>query len=73
MKVGEARALAREFNEIVERGRVLWEQAKVLCDRCNDIREALDAEGVQYDEIALLFGGELDIEVVGPDDAEVKP
>jgi hypothetical protein len=69
---GEARALAQEFNKTVEQGRVLWEQASALCKQCNDIRARLDAAGVQYDEIALLFGGELDPELIGPDDRDVS-
>lgn len=73
MTNGEARALEREFNQTVEVGRELWEQVSALADRCNDIRARLDAAGVEYDQIALLFGGELEIDVAGPDDAEIKP
>lgn len=72
MKVGEARALEREFNETVAKGRVLWEQASALAARCNEIRDQLDQAGVDYDPIALLFGGDLQIDVAGPDDAEVR-
>ena len=73
MKNREARALAQEFNDIVSRGRVLWEQASEMADRCNAIRKDLDAAGVAYDRIALLFGGELDIDVAGDDEADVNP
>lgn len=72
MTNGEARALEREFNETVARGRVLWEEATSLADRCNAIREKLDAADVEYDQIALLFGGELQLDLVGPDDKDVK-
>lgn len=72
MTNGEARALEREFNETVAKGRVLWEEATKLADRCNAIREELDAAGVEYDQIALLFGAELDLDLVGPDDKDVK-
>lgn len=73
MKVGEAKALAAEYNSLVASGRVLWDQAKELAKRCHAIRNALDAAGVEYDQIALLFGGELDIDVVGDDDRDVNP
>lgn len=73
MKNREARELAQDFNDLVSRGRVLWEQASDLADRCNAIRAKLDEAGVAYDQIALLFGGELDIEVVGDDEADVNP
>ena len=72
MTNGEARALEREFNEVVAKGRVLWEQATELANRCNAIREELDAAGVEYDQIALLFGAELQIDVAGPDDKDVS-
>ena len=73
MKVAEAKALAAEFNSLVASGRVLWEQATQIANRCNAIRDALDAAGVEYDQIALLFGGELDIDVAGDDDRDVNP
>ena len=72
MTNGEARALEREFNETVAKGRVLWEEATRLADRCNAIRAELDAAGVEYDQIALLFGAELDLDLVGPDDRDVR-
>lgn len=72
MNNGEARALEREFNETVEKGRVLWQEATALASRCNEIKDALDAAGVAYDPIALLFGGDLEIDVVGPDDSKVN-
>ena len=72
MTNGEARALAQQFNDIVARGRVLWEQATKLADEAHAIRGQLDAAGVEYDQIALLFGGELEVDVAGPDDAEVR-
>ncbi len=73
MTNGEARALEREFNDTVAKGRVLWEQATKLADRCNAIRAELDAAGVEYDQIALLFGAELELDLAGPDDKEVRP
>lgn len=72
MTNGEARALEREFNATVAKGRVLWEQASELANRCNAIRAELDAAGVEYDQIALLFGGELELDLAGPDDKDVQ-
>lgn len=72
MTNGEARALEREFNETVAKGRVLWEEATKLADRCNAIRAELDAAGVEYDQIALLFGAELDLDLAGPDNKDVR-
>ena len=71
MTNGEARALEREFNETVAKGRVLWEEATRLADRCNAIRDELDAAGVDYDKIALIFGADLDLDLAGPDDKDV--
>ncbi len=71
MTNGEARTLEREFNETVAKGRVLWEEATRLADRCNAIRAELDAAGVEYDQIALLFGAELELDLAGPDDKDV--
>jgi len=73
MTNGEARALAEEYNDTVEKGRVLWEQITELGNRCNAIRAELDAAGVEYDQIALLFGGELDLDLAGPDEKDVRP
>lgn len=72
MTNGEARALEREFNATVAEGRELWAKATNLAERCNWIRERLDAAGVEYDQIALLFGAELQLDLAGPDDKEVS-
>lgn len=72
MNNGEARALEREFNETVTKGRVLWEEATRLANRCDAIRKELDAAGVEYDQIALLFGAELQLDLAGPDDKDVR-
>lgn len=71
MTNGEARALEREFNETVAKGRVLWEEATMLANRCDAIRKELDAAGVEYDPIALLFGAELQLDLAGSDDKDV--
>lgn len=72
MTNSEARALEREFNQIIAEGRVLWEKATALANRCTAIREELDAAGVEYDQIALLFGAELQLDLAEPDDKEVN-
>lgn len=72
MTNGEARALEREFNETVAEGRVLWEKATKLANRWNAIRAELDAAGVEYDQIALLFGAELELDLAGPDNKDVR-
>lgn len=72
MTNGEARALEREFNDTVAKGRVLWEEATKLAHRCDAIRKELDAAGAEYDQIALLFGAELQLDLAGPDDKDVR-
>jgi DNA anti-recombination protein RmuC len=71
MKNGQARALEKEYNEIVEKGRKLWEEIQPMADRCNAILEELRDAKVPFDEIALIFGNELEVETAGPDDKEV--
>jgi hypothetical protein len=71
MKNVEARALEREYNEKLEKGRAMWDEIKPLCDRCNEILQELRDAKVPFDEIALIFGSELQIDTAGPDDKEV--
>jgi hypothetical protein len=71
MTNGEARALEKEYNEKLENGRALWDEIKPLCDRCNEILETLRDAKVPFDEIALIFGSELQIDTAGHDDKEV--
>ena len=42
-----------------------------MADRCNAILKELRDAKVPFDEIALIFGGELEVETAGPDDKEV--
>jgi hypothetical protein len=72
MKAGEARKLEQEYNDIVVKGRELWEQIEPLGKRCNEILQKLRKAEVEFDEIALIFGGELQIEVYGEDDKEIS-
>lgn len=70
MKIKEARELEREYNETVERGRKLWEEIMPMADRCNEILKTLRDAKVGFDEIALIFGSELQIDVAGKDEDE---
>lgn len=68
MKNKEIKALEKEFNDTVEQGRKLWDQLQPLAKRCNKILDTLRSNKVEFDEIALLFGGELQIETAGNDE-----
>jgi uncharacterized membrane protein YcaP (DUF421 family) len=59
----QAREFEREYNELVKSGRVLYEQLERTTTRCNAILEQVREANVGFDEIALLFGCELQIEV----------
>lgn len=72
MKVKEAKNLEHEYNYLVVKGRELWEQIEPLGKRCNEILKQLREAGVEFDEIALIFGGELQVEVYGEDDKEIS-
>jgi hypothetical protein len=68
MKNFEIKALEKEHNETVEKGRQLWEQITPMANRCNEILKILRDNKVEFDEIALIFGGELDVETAGKDE-----
>jgi len=72
MKNKEAKELANEYNETLVRGRELWAEMQPLAKRCSDIINTLRDNKVRFDEIALIFGGELEIDFVGDDDEEVQ-
>jgi hypothetical protein len=59
----QAREFEREYNELVKSGSVLYKQLETMTKRCNAILEQVREENVQFDEIALLFGCELQLEV----------
>ena len=63
MTNNEAREFEREYNELVKSGKVLYEQLERMTKRCNEILEQVREANVEFDEIALLFGCELQIEV----------
>ena len=68
MKNKEIKALEKEYNDTVDQGRALWDQLQPLADRCNEILKILRDNNVEFDEIALLFGGELQVETAGNDE-----
>ena len=70
MKIKDAKALEAEFNEIAAKGRDLWTQIEPMGERCKQILMQLKEANVSFDEIALLFGSELQIEVVGDDEEQ---
>jgi hypothetical protein len=59
----EAREFEREYNDLVKSGKVLYDQLETMGARCNEILEQIRNAYVQFDEIALLFGCELQIDV----------
>ena len=59
----QAREFEREYNDLVKSGSVLYKQLESMTKRCNAILEQVREENVQFDEIALLFGCELQLEV----------
>ena len=59
----QAREFEREYNELTKSGRVLYEQLETMTTRCNEILEQVREANVEFDEIALLFGCELQIGV----------
>ncbi len=68
MKNHEIKALEKEYNETVEKGRELWDQLIPMANRCNEIIKILRDNKIEFDEIALIFGGELEIESAGKDE-----
>lgn len=68
MKNKEIKALEKEYNETVEKGRELWDQLMPMANRCNEIIKILRDNKIEFDEIALIFGGELEIETAGKDE-----
>lgn len=73
MKNKEARELEKEYNELLIKGRDLWQQIEPVGNRCNEILKTLRNANVPFDEIALIFGGDLACDLAGPpdDDASV--
>ena len=68
MKNKEIKALEKEYNETVKKGRELWDQLMPMANRCNEIIKILRDNKIEFDEIALIFGDELEIETAGKDE-----
>ena len=65
MKYDDLQALAKEYNVMAEKGSVMWAELETMTARMKDIRNMIDDERPGcYDEISLLFGGELIIDVL---------
>lgn len=62
----QAREYEREYNKLTKSGRDLYKQLETMTERCNAILDQVRDANVGFDEIALLFGCELQI------DAEVQ-
>lgn len=55
---------AAEYNELAAKGGDMWDELKTMGERMKLLRDSIDdAAPNSYDEIALLFGGTLDIDV----------
>jgi len=64
MSNDELQKLAQEYNEMQEEGRAMWEDIEGYAVRMKEIREIIDEEKPGcYDEIVLLFGGKLDLDL----------
>jgi predicted nucleic acid-binding Zn-ribbon protein len=60
----ELRALAAEYNSLQKDGAAMWEKLEPMAERMKKIRQTIDAERPNcYDEIVLLFGGALELEL----------
>lgn len=56
--------LAQEYNEMQEEGHAMWEDIEKYAVRMKEIRKIIDEEKPNcYDEIVLLFGGKLDLDL----------
>jgi hypothetical protein len=60
----ELKVLEQEYNDMAEEGRAMWEDLEGYVVRMKEIRKIIDAEKPGcYDEIVLLFGGKLDLDL----------
>jgi len=65
MKYDDLQALAKEYNDMAETGSRMWTDLETMTARMRDIRNLVDDERPGcYDEISLLFGGELIIDAL---------
>jgi hypothetical protein len=55
---------AAEYNELAAKGGDMWDELKTMGERMKLLRDSIDhAAPNSYDEIALMFGGTLDIDL----------
>jgi len=65
MKYDDLQALAKEYNDMAETGSRMWTDLETMTARMKDIRNMIDGERPgSYDEISLLFGGELVLDIL---------
>ena len=60
----ELKVLSQEYNDMADEGRAMWEDIEGYAVRMKEIRKIIDKEKPGcYDEIVLLFGGKLDLDL----------
>ena len=60
MKKAQALELAAEHNRLLKEGNAIYAALKVSAERVVEIRDELRAAGIEFDEIALIFGEDLE-------------
>ena len=64
MSNDELQKLAQEYNDMQEEGAAMWEDLKKYAVRMKEILKIIDEEKPGcYDEIGLLFGCKLDLDL----------
>lgn len=64
MTNNELKVLEQEYNDMQEEGAAMWEDLEGYAVRMKEIRKIIDEEKPGcYDEIVLLFGGKLDLDL----------
>ena len=59
-----SRVLVQEYNDHADEGRAMWEDLENYAVRMKEIRRIIDEEKPgSYDEIVLLFGGKLELDL----------
>ncbi len=64
MSNDELQKLAQEYNDMQEEGAAMWEDLEGYAVRMREIIKIIDEEKPgSYDEIVLLFGGKLELDL----------
>lgn len=64
MSNDELKMLEQEYNDMAEEGRAMWDDLENYAVRMKEILKIIDEEKRGcYDEIVLLFGGKLDLDL----------